>query len=349
MSERAHDPSPALLEMEDVSVRFASARRRGAGVRALDGVSLTVGAGETVGVVGESGCGKTTLIRCAARLTDVDGGRIIFEGREITRASRRALRPVRGGMQVVFQDPEGSLNPRRRVGAILATPLRLRGVPRSRLGAETAALLAEVGMAAEHAERYPHELSGGQRQRVGIARALATRPRLLLLDEPVSALDVSVQAQIVNLLEELRRRHGLSCLFVAHDLAIVAHVSDRIAVMYLGRIVESGPAETLLRAPIHPYTQALIAALPTPDPSVPAPTAPPPPPEQVDCGPPAGCRFADRCPHADELCRTVEPPLTEHPGGRAAACHHPLSAGAAGDPGRASSTRALGCESRPRR
>lgn len=249
------DAATPLLEMKRLTVEFSA-------VPAVDDVSLAVHAGETLGIVGESGCGKTTLIKCAAKLLDATSGAVSFEGADITHASRRGLREVRRRMQLVFQDSEASLNPRRRVQQILATPLLLRGVARGELARETSSLLAEVGLAPEHARRFPHELSGGQRQRVGIARALALQPRLLLLDEPVSALDVSVRAQIVNLLADLRERHRLSCVFVAHDLAIVRHVSDRIAVMHAGQVVELGPTEQVCGAPTHPRTKALIAAIP---------------------------------------------------------------------------------------
>ncbi len=318
-----------LLELEHVSVhlqlRGGVGTRGGRLVHALDDVTLVLAEGESLGVVGESGCGKTTLIRCAARLLPLTAGSVRFEGRDITRASRRALLPVRRRMQMVFQDPDASLNPRKRVCQILATPLRLRGVARKDVDGEIASLLAEVGLSAEHAQSHPHELSGGQRQRVGIARALAMRPRLLLLDEPVSSLDVSIRAQIVNLLADLRRRlqPPLAMLFVAHDLAIVRQVSDRVAVMYLGKIVEVGPAEPLCEKPLHPYTEALLAAVPAPDPSAGLPRAmlagePP-----SATAPPAGCRFHPRCPYATEVCATVEPPLVEYPDGRIAACHHP--------------------------
>jgi oligopeptide/dipeptide ABC transporter ATP-binding protein len=328
----------SLLELDCVSVhlplRRGLLRRSHEVVHALDEVSVSVAPGESLGIVGESGCGKTTLIRCAARLTDATAGRIRFEGQDITRASRRRLRCVRARMQMVFQDSEASLNPRKRISQILSVPLRLRGVRRSELPAEVSALLSEVGLAAEHSGSHPHQLSGGQRQRVGIARALALRPRLLLLDEPVSALDVSIRAQIVNLLADLRERHQLpsqrlAMLFVAHDLAIVRQVSDRIAVMYLGRVVESGPAVQLCNAPVHPYTEALLAAVPAPDPA----TGPPrvelggEPPSAIS--PPPGCRFHPRCPYATEVCGRVQPPLVEYEGGRLAACHHPLHLGEA--------------------
>src|SRR5436309_773483 len=220
-------------------------------VHAVDDVSFELGEGETLGIVGESGCGKTTLVRALARLVDAASGRIRFRGTDITQAGRRQLQPVRREVQMVFQDPQASLNPRKRVVQILATPLRLRGVPRNRIEAESRQLLRRVGLAPEHLNRFPHEFSGGQRQRIGIARALAVDPRLILLDEPVSALDVSIQAQVINLLDELQTELGFSYVFVAHDLSVVRHVSDRIMVMYLGKLMEVSPGEELYSKPIH--------------------------------------------------------------------------------------------------
>jgi oligopeptide/dipeptide ABC transporter ATP-binding protein len=300
-------------------------------VHAVDDVSFALREGETLGVVGESGCGKTTLIRALVRLLHPTGGSISFRGQDITNAGRKALEPIRREMQMVFQDPQASLNPRKRVAQIIATPLRLRGVPKDQVESESRRLFARVGLQPEHLNRFPHEFSGGQRQRIGIARALAVDPRVIMLDEPVSALDVSIQAQVINLLEDLQEEFRLSYVFVAHDLSVVRHVSDRIAVMYLGKIVELSPATELYAKPIHPYTSALLSAIPIPDPEEnrrrqrqvvsgepPSPVAPPP-----------GCRFHTRCPRATELCSRVEPPLTEYAGGHLAACHHPQHVSAA--------------------
>jgi len=295
-------------------------------VRAVDDVSFNLSQGETLGLVGESGCGKTTLARSVLRLLEPTSGAVRFAGTDITHASRRALAPLRQEMQMVFQDPFASLNPRKRVGQIVGAPLRLHGAKGRDVEKRVRELLDRVGLAPEHADRFPHEFSGGQRQRIGIARALALEPRLVVLDEPVSALDVSVQAQIVNLLDDLQRDLGLAYMFVAHDLSVVRHVSGRIAVMYLGKLVELSPAEELYRRPIHPYTEALLAAIPVPDPRLnrarKRTVLGGEPPSPID--PPPACRFHPRCPRATEVCRTHEPPLTEYPGGHLAACHHPL-------------------------
>ncbi|MGI8571176.1 MAG: ABC transporter ATP-binding protein [Solirubrobacteraceae bacterium] len=294
-------------------------------VHAVDDVSFQLREGETLGIVGESGCGKTTLIRGLVRLIDATSGAIRFRGRDITGSGRRELEPIRKEMQMVFQDPQASLNPRKRVAQILATPLRIRGVQKDKLETESRELVERVGLSPEHLNRYPHEFSGGQRQRIGIARALAVHPRLILLDEPVSALDVSIQAQVINLLDALQDDLHLSYVFVAHDLSVVRHVSDRIVVMYLGKVMEVSPAEELYTKPIHPYTSALLSAIPIPDPEEnrarERTVVGGEPPNPIN--PPSGCRFHTRCPRATEICSRVEPQLSEYAGGHLAACHHP--------------------------
>jgi len=325
----------ALMEVEHLRVLFPIKHgivvdRTVGHVHAVDDVSVTLNEGETLGIVGESGCGKTTLIRTLVRLTDPTAGAIRFRGQDITKASRKALAPIRREMQMVFQDPQASLNPRKRVNQIIATPLRLRGVAKDRIEAETQELLTRVGLQAEHLNRFPHEFSGGQRQRIGIARALAVDPKLILLDEPVSALDVSIQAQVINLLEALQDEFHLSYIFVAHDLSVVRHVSDRIVVMYLGKLMEVSPADELYSKPIHPYTSALLSAIPIPDPAEnrarvrPLVTGEPPNP--ID--PPSGCRFHTRCSRARDICSQVEPQLTEYADGHLAACHFPQNVAA---------------------
>jgi oligopeptide/dipeptide ABC transporter ATP-binding protein len=320
----------ALLEVEHLRVLFpikagALVARTVGHVHAVDDVSFELREGETLGIVGESGCGKTTLIRALVRLIDATEGVIRFRGGDITKAGRKELEPIRRQMQMVFQDPQSSLNPRKRVAQIIATPLRIRGVDKDRIETETRGLFEKVGLHAEHVNRFPHEFSGGQRQRIGIARALALDPKLIMLDEPVSALDVSIQAQVINLLDELQDDLGLSYVFVAHDLSVVRHVSDRIVVMYLGKLVEISPAEELYHKPIHPYTSALLGAIPIPDPNEnrarERPIVGGEPPNPI--APPPGCRFHTRCPRATEICRTVEPQLTEYANGHIAACHHP--------------------------
>jgi oligopeptide/dipeptide ABC transporter ATP-binding protein len=297
-------------------------------VHAVDDVSFTLRAGETLGLVGESGCGKSTLCRTILRLEEPTEGSIRFRGRDITGLSRRALRPLRRVMQMIFQDPYASLNPRKRVGQIIGDPMKLHGLDSDgNLRRQVQDLLRRVGLSGEHVNRFPHEFSGGQRQRIGIARALALQPDLIVADEPVSALDVSIQAQIINLLKDLQEDLGLTYIFVAHDLGVVRHVSDRIAVMYLGKVVEVSPAEALYTKPLHPYTVALLSAIPIPDPKenaareplvlegdVPSPIDPPP-----------ACRFHTRCPRATEVCRRVEPPLVDYGDGHMAACHHPVN------------------------
>ncbi|MDP9117486.1 MAG: ATP-binding cassette domain-containing protein [Actinomycetota bacterium] len=328
------DTATALLELDHLRVWFAvrgGAFGRGKGfVRAVDDVTLTLRSGETLGLVGESGCGKTTLARTIVRLNDPTQGSIRFRGADLTRKRNRALRPFRREVQMVFQDPQASLNPRKRVSQIVGAGLRLRKGDPKREREAIGDLLRQVGLDPEHAQRYPHEFSGGQRQRIGIARALAAQPQLIILDEPVSALDVSVQAQVVNLLDGLQDNLGLSYIFVAHDLSVVRHVSDRIAVMYLGKIVELADSGSLYAAPKHPYTASLLAAIPIADPDrakrdrtklaqgeLPSP---------ID--PPSGCRFHTRCHYATDLCREVEPPLAQFEDGHLTACHHPLNVAA---------------------
>jgi oligopeptide transport system ATP-binding protein len=301
---------------------------RGQHLQAVDGVSLTVEEGETLGLVGESGCGKSTLARCIVGLHQPTSGTIRFDGQDITRLSSRRMRPLRRDLVMVFQDPQASLNPRKRVDEIVGMPLRIHGIAsgaalRSRVGE----LLELVGLSPSHAQRFPHEFSGGQRQRIGLARALATNPRMVVCDEPVSALDVSIQAQILNLLSDLQRELRLTLVFIAHDLGVVRHVSDRVAVMYLGRIVELAPVDALYARPVHPYSEALLSAVPVPDPDVPDSeiVLEGDVPSPID--PPPGCRFHPRCRYATEQCRVEDPVLTTdgdkpHP----TACHHPLGA-----------------------
>ncbi|MFI9720779.1 ABC transporter ATP-binding protein [Streptomyces sp. NPDC052396] len=311
-----------LLSVRDLSMTFRT--RRGT-VRAVDGIGFDLAEGETLGLVGESGCGKSTTGRMIVRLLEPTGGSIRYDGREIGHLSQRELKPLRRQLQMVFQDPHSSLNPRQTVARIISDPLLVQGGSAAGARQRAAELMELVGLIPEHLDRYPHEFSGGQAQRIGIARALATGPRLVIADEPVSALDVSVQAQIVNLMERLQRELGLAYLFIAHDLSVVKRVCDRVAVMYLGRIVETGPKERVYAAPAHPYTRALLSAVPLPDPAAerareritllgdpPSPAAPPP-----------GCTFHPRCAKAQQRCRAEAPALRTGADGRQVACHFP--------------------------
>jgi oligopeptide transport system ATP-binding protein len=319
---------PPLLEVRNLVKHFRVAGGLFGGrsglVRAVDGVSFELRRGETLGLVGESGCGKTTTGRCILQLERPTSGEVIFEGRDLTKLSDDELRAVRRKVQVIFQDPYSSLNPRMTVGQIIAEPLAVHGIvtERKSRAQRVREILTHVGLLPQHAHRYPHQLSGGQRQRVGIARALAVEPALIICDEPVSALDVSIQAQIINLLEDLQAEFGLTYLFVAHDLSVVRHISDRVAVMYLGKIVEITDRKSLYDAPLHPYTKALLSAVPIPDPvlearrervvlggEVPSPLNPPP-----------GCVFHPRCPIAIDRCRHEVPELREIRAGHRAAC-----------------------------
>jgi oligopeptide/dipeptide ABC transporter ATP-binding protein len=319
--------SAALLEVEGVARSFAVGStmlgRAVAVLRAVDDVSFSIDPGETLGLVGESGCGKTTLGRLVLRLIEPSAGRITFAGRDITHLHEDALRPLRREFQVVFQDPFSSLDPRMRVAAIIGEPLRNFGTPPAEARHRVAELLDIVGLPADAARRYPHAFSGGQRQRIGIARALALRPRLVVCDEAVSALDVSVQAQILNLLAEIQEQFGLALLFISHNLGVVRHVSHRVAVMYLGRIVELAAEAPLFERPLHPYTQALLAAVPEPDPARRSRRKAPRGEVPSPINPPTGCHFNPRCPRAVARCRDEIPALREVEPDRWVRCHFP--------------------------
>jgi peptide/nickel transport system ATP-binding protein len=336
-SERDADPKvpgaakDVILEVNGLQKYFPVTqgillRHKVADVKAVDGLTFSMTRGETMGLVGESGCGKSTTGRLITRLLEPTGGEVIFEGRDITHTSQAQLRPIRRDIQIIFQDPYSSLNPRQTIGAIVGAPFHIQNIQTEKgVKRSVQELLELVGLSPEHYNRYPHEFSGGQRQRIGIARALALRPRLIVCDEPVSALDVSIQAQVINLLQDVQTELDLTYIFIAHDLSVVRHISDRVAVMYLGKIVEFADNTSLYERPLHPYTHALLSAVPVPDPErektrerilltgdVPSPLNPPP-----------ACRFHTRCWKAQEICKTVEPPLLELAPGHQVACHFP--------------------------
>jgi oligopeptide transport system ATP-binding protein len=332
LEQESESGETPLLEARHVKKYFPIRRgllqREVAHVHAVDDVTFAVRPGETLGLVGESGCGKSTLGRTLVRLLEPTDGDVIFQGTSIAHLGTRRLRPLRSEIQMVFQDPYASLNPRKRVGTIVSDPMRIHNLgSRSEQRRRVGEILETVGLSPEHYNRFPHEFSGGQRQRIGIARALALRPKLIIADEPVSALDVSIQSQMLNLLVDLQNDFQLTYIFIAHDLGVVRHVSDRIAVMYLGKIVELSPAEELYSRPIMPYTEALLSAVPIPDPDLSAKR------ERIvlegdvpsPINPPSGCRFHPRCRYATDICKQVEPPLVDYGNTHFAACHHPLN------------------------